>query len=150
MVNYALNRRGTNYGRDNGEDGYTELSGVTTPRGYLRLSTLREVLNHVESSQQEYTALLPGDRPGQRRRRHRIHGRRVRRDEDAGEGVLDSLQGLREAILNRAARVIKSLLMTGARLVPDPRLARHTANFIRATEGREQWRLYDPTMGWGD
>lgn len=145
VVDYDLNRRGTNYGRDNGEDGYTELSGVTTPRGFLRLSKLREVLNHVESSQQEYTALLPGKHPGQRRRRNAIHGRRVRRDEDAGEGVLDSLQGLREAILSRAARVIKSLIMTGARLVPDPRLARHTSYFIRATEGREQWKLYDPS-----
>jgi hypothetical protein len=139
----ALNRRGTNYGRDTLDgretEGYTRLSRVTTPRGSLRLSTLLEVLSYMESSQQEYNELLPGRRPGQRRRRHTILGQNVRNDNDGGQ---------RRGIFNRAVRVLKSLLMTGARLMPNPRLARHTDNEIFWSRGKEQWRLYHPTMGW--
>ena len=136
-----LNRRGWNYS----ESGYTELSGVTTPRGWLPLSTLLEALSHIESSQQEYNALLPGRRPGQRRRRHSIFGRfaamNVRNDGDGGR---------RQGIFTRAGRVLKSLLMTLMGLMPNPRLARHTDDFIFWSRGREQWRRYHPTMGWGE
>lgn len=103
----ALNRRGANYT----ESGYTELSGVTTPRrGSLRLSTLLEVFNHLGSSLEEY-------RPGQllfvQQGPAQIY--RVDDERDSGGNPLWHTHPRRRvSILRRAWRLIKSLIMHGA------------------------------------
>ena len=98
----ALNRRGANYT----ESGYTELSGVTTARGSLRLSTLLEVFNHLGSSLEEYrpAQLLFGQQgPAQINR--------VDDERDSGGNPLWHTHPRRRVrILIRAWKLIKPLL----------------------------------------
>ena len=102
----ALNRRGANYT----ESGYTELSGVTTPRGSLRLSTLLEVFNHLGSSLEEYrphSMFFVQQGPAQL---YRVDDERG----SDGNPLWHTHPRRRVSILRRAWRLIKSLIMHGA------------------------------------